>query len=184
MSEIVEAIEKKMNKAISVMKHEFLSIRAGRVSPALFANVPVAYYGTPTPLEKIAAISVPEARLVIIQPWDKNALTDIEKAIQSSELSLNPSNDGKVIRIQIPPLSQERRQELAKLAKQIAERARVAIRNIRREANDTLKQSHKKGDLSEDEERHGHERIQKCTDSHIQEIDTILANKEREILEN
>ncbi len=184
MSEIVQSIEKKMNKAVVVMKHEFVSIRTGRVSPSLFANLQVSYYGTPTHLEKIASISIPEARLVIIHPWDKNALGDIEKAIQSSDLSLNPSNDGKLIRVPIPPLSQERRQELAKLAKQVAEQARVAIRNIRREANDTLKQAHKKGELSEDEERRGHERIQKCTDSHVQEIDTLLAEKEREILEH
>ena len=184
MNETVRSVEKKMSSAVEIMKHEFAAVRSGRVSPALFTHLQVSYYGSPTPLEKIASVSVPEARLVVIQPWDTQALADIEKAIQTSDLSLNPSNDGKVVRIHIPPLSQERRQELVKLARQVAERARVSVRNIRRDANDILKKAQKEGELSEDDERRGHEGVQKSTDSHIKDIDAALAKKELEILEN
>jgi ribosome recycling factor len=175
--------EDKMKKSINALKDEFNTIRTGRASAALFDKVKVEYYGEPTPLNQVATISVPESRLVVIQPWDKALIGEIEKAIQKSELSVNPNNDGKVVRINIPPLTEERRKEYVKMAKNTAEQSRVAIRNIRREANDELKKIQKSGEISEDDEKRGIDDIQKLTDKFIEDINKLLAEKEKEIME-
>ncbi len=183
MSELNSANEERMKKTIAALKDEFNTIRTGRASAALFDKVRVDYYGEKSPLSQVASISIPEARLVVIQPWDKGLIGEIEKAIQKSELSLNPSNDGKVIRIAIPPLTEERRKDLAKQAKAIAEQSRVAIRNIRRDGNDDLKKLQKDGTLTEDGLKTAEDELQKSTDRFIQEINKILEEKEKEILE-
>lgn len=169
----------RMEKTIKALGDEFNTIRTGRASTSLFDRVIVEYYGTPTPLNQVANISIPEARLIVIQPFDKNSLTDIEKAILTSDLGLNPNNDGKVIRINIPPLTEERRKDLVKQAKNIAENSRVSLRNIRRDANDSIK----KGDFPEDEEKKGSEDIQKVTDDFVKKVNALLAEKENEIME-
>lgn len=183
MNDIKLNSEGKMKTTLKALKDEFNTIRTGRASAALFDKIRVDYYGQPTPLNQIATISIPEARLVVIQPWDKSTLNEIEKAIQKSELSVNPSNDGKVIRINIPPLTEERRKEFVKVARNIAEQSRVAIRNVRRDANEELKKLLKEGEISEDEEKKLAEEIQKLTDQYIKEINTLLEDKEKEIME-
>ncbi|TVR58190.1 MAG: ribosome recycling factor [Spirochaetaceae bacterium] len=183
MDSIKKDTEERMSKSVHALQEEFNTVRTGRASSALFDKVKVDYYGTPTPLNQVATISVPEARLVVIQPWDKSTIGEIEKAIQRSELSVNPSNDGKVIRINIPPLTEERRKELVKIAKNMAEQGRISIRNIRRDANDELKKALKAGDISEDDEKHAADEIQKLTDSHVERINGLLEAKEKEILE-
>ncbi len=183
MDAVLKDTRERMQKSIQSLEDELNTIRTGRASVALFERIKVEYYGNPTPLNQVATISVPEARLVVIQPWDKGIINDIEKAIQKSELSVNPSNDGKVIRINIPPLTEERRKEYVKVAKNMAEQARVAIRNIRRDANDELKKSQKAGDMSEDEEKRAIDDVQKLTDDHIEKINEVLEAKEKEILE-
>ncbi|MBI9101385.1 MAG: ribosome recycling factor [Spirochaetales bacterium] len=183
MQEVLKKAEDKMGKSLAALGDDFKTIRTGRASAALFDQVKVDYYGTATPLSQVATISVPEARLVVIQPWEKNLLNEIEKAIQKSELSVNPSNDGKVIRINIPPLTEERRKEFVKIAKNLAEQSRVAIRNIRREANDDLKKSCKAGEISEDDEKTGNDKIQKLTDKFVKDINEVLQEKENEIME-
>ena len=184
MSDIEKQTEQRMKKSLKALEEEFQTIRTGRASSAVFEKIKVEYYGNPTPLNQVATISIPEARLVVIQPWDKSIISEIEKAIQKSELSLNPMNDGKVIRINIPPLTEERRKEFVKVAKNAAEQARVAIRNIRRDANDELKKSQKSGDISEDDEKRLEDSIQKLTDKYVEEINTLLEEKEKEILEH
>lgn len=183
MDSTIQDAEQRMTKSLNALEEELAGLRTGRASAALFDRIRVEYYGTPTPLNQVASVSVPEPRLVVIQPWDKALLSEIEKAIQSSELSLNPSNDGKVIRISIPPLTEERRKELVKLAKNIAEQSRVAVRNVRRDANDELKKKEKAGDISEDDLKRGEERIQKLTDSYVEKINEVVSAKESEILE-
>ncbi len=172
-----------MKKTVKALHEEFNTIRTGRASSALFDKIKVDYYGNPTPLNQVATISTPEARLVVIQPWDKSVINDIEKAIQKSELSVNPMNDGKVIRISIPPLTEERRKDYVKMAKNMAEQSRISIRNIRRDANDELKEAQKSGDISEDEAKRGEDEIQKITDTYIDEINSVLEEKEKEIME-
>jgi ribosome recycling factor len=172
-----------MKKTIASLKDGYGALRTGRASPALFDKVRVDYYGEKTPLNQVANISTPEARLIVIQPWDKGIIGEIEKAIRSSELSLNPSNDGKVIRIAIPPLTEERRKELVKQAKGQAEQSRVAVRNIRRDGNEELKKLLKEKGLTEDEETKHSEELQKLTDSYIKQIDQVLEEKESEIME-
>jgi ribosome recycling factor len=172
-----------MKKTVTSLKDGFASLRTGRASASLFDKIRVDCYGDKSPLNQIANISIPEARLIVIQPWDKGLIGEIEKAVRSSELSLNPSNDGKVIRIAIPPLTEERRKELAKHAKNQAEQSRVAVRNIRRDGNDELKKALKDKELTEDEENRTSEELQKLTDSYIKQIDQILEEKEKEILE-
>ena len=172
-----------MTKSVAALQDDFNTIRTGRASASLFDKLRVDYYGQKTPLNQVATISIPEARLVVIQPWDKAVLGEIEKAIQTSELSLNPSNDGKVIRINIPPLTEERRKEYVKVAKNMAEQSRVAIRNIRREANDELKKKQKSGELGEDLVKRGEDEIQTLTDGKIEDINELLEKKEQEILE-
>ena len=179
MSQIRIKAEERMKKSIESLKDDFNLLRTGRASAAIFEKVRVDYYGTPTPLNQLANISIPEARLIVIQPFDRAAAADIEKAVLASELGLNPNSDGKVIRIAIPPLNEERRGELVKQARGIAENARVAVRNIRRDTNEQIKAA----GLPEDEQKKSTEDIQKLTDSHIEEIAGILKAKEKEIME-
>jgi ribosome recycling factor len=183
MEAIKKGAEEKMRKAVKALEDEFKTIRTGRASAALFENIRVDYYEQKVPLNQVATISIPEARLVIIQPWDRSVLAEIEKAIQKSELSVNPNNDGKVIRIAIPPLTEERRKELAKVAKNIAEKSRVSIRNVRRDINEDIKKKEKDGSLSEDQAKRGMDDIQKLTDKYIEEINSVLGKKDKEIME-
>lgn len=173
----------RMDKTISALKDSFNAIRTGRASAAIFDKVRVDYYGTKSPLSQVATISVPEARSVIIQPFDKSLISEIEKAIQVADLGLNPSNDGKVIRISIPPLTQERRKELVKQAKGIAENSRTAIRNIRRDGNDELKKQQKAGEITEDDLKKLEDELQKTTDKYIAEINSVYDAKEKEIMD-
>ena len=183
MEKIISEAEQRMKKAVAALQDELNTLRTGRASSALFDKIRVDYYDTPTPLNQVATISVPEARLVVIQPWDKAIIGDIEKAIQKSELSVNPSNDGKVIRIAIPPLTEERRKEFVKIAKNMAEQNSVSIRNTRRDANDDLKKAEKNGTISEDELKRAEDDVQKLTDSYISQVNEKLEEKEQEILE-
>ena len=175
--------EAKMKKSVKSLQEEYSVLRTGRASPALFEKLPVEYYGSKTPLSQVANISIPEARLVVIQPWDKGVIGDIEKAILASDLSLTPSNDGKVIRINIPPLNETRRKELVKQAKAVAENFRVGVRNVRRDVNEAYKKLQKDGELTEDDIKKALDEIQKITDATIKDIDRIAAEKEKEILE-
>lgn len=173
----------KMQKTISIYNQELQSIRAGRANPALLDQITVDYYGQNTPLKQVAGISAPEARLLVVQPWDPNLIPVIEKEILKSDLGLNPSNDGKLIRLVIPTLTEERRKELTKLVKKSGETAKVSIRNIRRELNDTLKDLEKNKEISEDDKRMAEEEIQKITDKNINEVDGITKKKEDELME-
>lgn len=176
-------IERRMQKAIDVLKQDLAAVRTGRASSALVDRITVDYYGTPTPVNQVATISVPEARLLVIQPWDRKMLVDIEKAIQKSDLGINPSNDGQVIRLAIPPLNEERRREMVKTVHKKLDEHKVAIRNIRRDAHDKLREREKKKEISEDELKRSTERLQKLTDRFIEEMDKIGKSKELEILE-
>jgi ribosome recycling factor len=180
---VLSEAEIKMKKAIQALSSEFSTVRTGRASPALLDRIMVDYYGSQTPLNQIATISVPESRMLIIQPWDKSAVENIEKAILQSDLGLTPSNDGIIIRLPIPSLNEERRKDLAKIVKGMAEEGRIAVRNIRRDANEHLKSLEKKHEISEDDLRRFQEKVQKITDKHIDEIDTMLSNKDAEIKE-
>lgn len=175
--------EERMKKSIQSLLDEFKTLRGSRASQSLFEKIRVEYYGNKVPLNQVATISIPEARLVIIQPWDRSVLAEIEKAIQKSELSVNPNNDGKVIRINIPPLTEDRRKELVKVTKTTAEQSRVSVRNVRREANEEIKKAKSDSELSEDEAKKATDEIQKLTDRHIEEINKLLEAKEKEILE-
>ena len=175
--------DRRMQKAIDVLKQDLAAIRTGRASSALVDRITVDYYGTPTPVNQVATISVPEARLLVIQPWDRKMLTDIEKAIQRSDLGINPSNDGQVIRLAIPPLNEERRREMVKTVHKKLDEHKVAIRNIRRDSHDKLRDREKKKEISEDELKRSTERLQKLTDRFIEEMDKIGKAKELEILE-
>ena len=182
MDAVKGVCEDKMRKAISALKDDYNGLRTGRASPALLDRIRVEYYGEKTPIAQVATVSVPEARLIVIQPWDRSQIAEIEKAIRSSELSLNPSNDGKVIRIAIPPLTEERRKELAKTAKNMAENCRVSIRNIRRDGIESLKKQKTEG-ASEDDIKKAEDELQKLTDSYIAQTNKVLEEKEKEILE-
>ena len=175
-------IEEKMNKAINMLSEKFAEIRAGRANPAILNKVKVDYYGTPTPINQMAGISVPEARLIVIQPWDISQLKEIEKAILASDIGINPNNDGKVIRLTFPELNEERRKEIVKDIKKMAEDAKVGVRNARREGIDEAKVQQKEGEITEDEEKQAETEIQKRTDNKIAEIDKILTKKEEEIM--
>ena len=183
MNTTITASEERMKKTLTSLKDGFTALRTGRAQASLFDKIRVDAYGDKSPLNQVANISVPEARLVVIQPWDRALIGDIEKAIRTSELSLNPSNDGKVIRISIPPLTGERRKELVKQAKNQAEQSRVAVRNIRRDGNDELKKLLKDTKITEDEESKSSEELQKLTDSYIGKINQVLEEKEKEIME-
>ena len=175
-------IEEKMSKTINVYKENLAEIRAGRANPAVLNKIKIDYYGTPTPINQIAGISVPEARLIVIQPWDASALKEIEKAILTSDLGINPNNDGKVIRLAFPELTEERRKDLVKDIKKMAEEAKVAVRSVRRDGIETAKAEQKEGNMTEDELKQAENDIQKLTDNSIEEIDKILANKEKEVM--
>lgn len=180
---IINDAKKRMQEVVDNFKSDLASIRAGRASTALLENIYVEYYGTQTPINQVASLSVPEPKMILIQPWDANAVNAIEKAILKSDLNLAPSSDGKVIRLILPELTSERRQELVKLTKNKAEETRVSVRNIRRESNDSLKKMEKDGDISEDEHRRFESNVQELTDKYIEEIDDILAKKEKDIME-
>lgn len=183
MKSVISHAEDRMKKSIAALHNEFNTLRTGRASASLFDKIKVDYYGQSTPLSQVASVSVPEARLVVIQPWDKSLLNEIERALLKSELSVNPNNDGKVIRINIPPLTEARRKELVKVAKNTAENSRVSIRNIRRDAIEEVKQLEKNKEISEDVQKTGLDEIQKLTDAYIKQINEILDQKEKEIME-
>jgi ribosome recycling factor len=183
MQDVISSNEERMKKTVASLKDTFAALRTGRASASLFDRIRVDAYGEKSPLNQVANISVPEARLIVIQPWDKSLITEIEKAIRSSELSLNPSNDGKVIRISVPPLTEERRKDLVKLAKAQTEESRVAIRNVRRDGNEVLKKLLKDSKITEDDETKGADELQKLTDSYINQVNKVLEDKEKEIME-
>lgn len=175
--------ESRMEKTVNALKEEYNSIRTGRASASIFDKVRVDYYGTPTPLNQVGTISIPEARMIVVSPFDKSLIGAIEKAIQKAELGLNPSNDGKVIRIAIPPLTAERRKDLVKQAKTTAENYRTTIRNVRRDGNEDLKKQQKAGEITEDQLKVESDKLQKLTDKYIEEINKAYEAKEKEIME-
>ena len=183
MKTVINTAKEKMDKTCSVYQREMVALRAGRANPQLLDRITVDYYGSATPLNQVGAISSPEARMLVIQPWESNMIKEIEKAIQKSDLGLNPSNDGKVIRLIFPELNEERRKELSKKASKDAEAAKVAIRSIRRDAIEQIKKLKKDSLITEDEQRKGEDDMQKITDKAIKEIDSIYAAKEKEIME-
>ncbi len=182
-NEVLTTHETKMKKAMDVLRADLATLRAGRATPALLEKVTVEYYGTPTPVTQVANVSVPEPRMIVIQPWEKGLMKDIEKAIMKSDLGLMPSNDGVVIRLTIPQMTEQRRQELVKVVHKKAEDCRVAVRNIRRDANDAIKKMEKDKVVSEDEAKKAQDDIQKLTDKIIKDVDHIMASKEKEIME-
>ncbi|MBI5561178.1 MAG: ribosome recycling factor [Deltaproteobacteria bacterium] len=183
IKEIYDEATRKMENAIKVFQNELNRLRTGRASLTLLEGVKVDYYGTPTPVNQVASLSVPEARLIVVQPWDVSQIAAIEKAILSSDLGLTPTNDGKVIRIQVPQLTEERRKELTKLARKYTEEGRVAVRNLRRDANEALKKLEKDKTISQDEHKKAQTHIQDITDKEIKRVDGILSMKEKEIME-
>jgi ribosome recycling factor len=183
MEKVMETAKEKMSKSISVLKSEYASIRAGRATPAVLDKIRVDYYGTPTPINQMAAISVAEARILNIQPWDISTLHSIEKAIQQSELGINPQNDGRIIRLVFPQLTEEKRRELAKDVRKKAEDAKVAIRSIRRDCIDKIKKMEKASEITEDDLKEGEKELQDITDKYIKEVDSVATDKEKEIME-
>ena len=183
IEEVLSEAKSRMSKSIEVLKRDLAGIRTGRASPMILDNIKIDYYGTQTPLKQIATISAPEARLLIIQPWDNATLGDITKAIQKSDLGLNPSSDGHMIRIPIPPLSEERRREMVKLVHKRAEEGKVALRNVRRDSMDMLKDLEKEKEISQDEQKRAQIKLQEITDGFISEVDQIAKDKESELLE-
>ncbi|MFH1359929.1 MAG: ribosome recycling factor [Candidatus Omnitrophota bacterium] len=181
--EIIRETDAKMKKTVDSVSREFAEVRTGRAHPGLIEGMHADYYGTPTMIKQIASITIPDASSIIIQPWDISAIPEIEKAIQSSKLGVMPSNDGKIIRLTIPPLSKERRQELTKVVKEMTENGRVSLRSIRRDANDHLKKMKNDSVISEDDHFRAQEEIQKLTDKYIQEVDRILEDKQKELVE-
>lgn len=183
IDDILSEASTRMGKTIEAMRKELAAIRTGRATPAIVDHIKVDYYGVPTPLNQIATISAPEARLLLIQPWDRHALSSIEKAILKSDLGLNPTSDGNVIRLSIPQLSEERRRELVKVVRKRAEETRVALRNIRRSALEEFRELERGKEISQDEQRRAQERLQELTDSFIEEVDRVGRDKEAELLE-
>jgi ribosome recycling factor len=175
--------ERRMQKAIEALKQDLAAIRTGRANSSLLERITIDYYGTPTPISQVATIAVPEARLLVIQPWDKKMLTDIEKAIQKSDLGINPNNDGLVIRLNIPPMNEERRRDLVKTLHKKLDEHKVAVRNVRRDIHDKLREREKKKEVSEDELKRSTEKLQKLTDRYVDEMDKVGKTKELEILE-
>jgi ribosome recycling factor len=182
IADIISDVEDRMKKSITALQKDYAAIRTGRANPAMFDGIRVSVYGTEMPLNQVATVSCPEPRLVVIQPWDKGNLGEVEKAILKSDLSVNPSNDGNLIRIQIPDLTEERRKEYVKHAKHKAEECRVSIRNVRRDGNEMIKELEKEKEISEDDSKNALAKIQKITDKYIDEIQKLTDNKEREIL--
>lgn len=183
MNELIKNTEEKMVKTIGVLDRDYKSIRAGRANVSVLDRITVDYYGSPTPIQQMAAVSVPEPRILMIQPWDASTLKDIEKAILVSDIGINPQNDGRVIRLSFPPLTEERRKEIVKEVKKVAEENKVAIRNTRRDALEKLKGLKKANTITEDDEANGEKKIQNLTDKYCKEIDNLAAAKEKEILE-
>lgn len=182
MKETLKQAEAKMEKSIDALNAEFTTIRAGRANPGILNKVTVDYYGTPTPVNQIASVSVPEPKSIVIQPWDASILGEIEKAILKSDIGINPANDGKIIRLSIPPLTEERRKALVKDIHKMAENSKVAVRNIRRDFMDKFKSMKKNSEITEDEQKDGEEQLQKITDKYIKVIDNTLKEKEQEIM--
>ncbi len=182
MKEVLNNAKERMEKTMKVLASDFAAIRAGRANPAVLDRISVDYYGTPTPIQQMAAVSVSDARILVIQPWDKSSLKAIEKAIQASDLGINPANDGSVIRLAFPQLTEERRKELSKDIKKLGEESKVAIRAIRRDANEKVKTMKKNGDLTEDDVKLFDKDIQKLTDKYIENVDNAVAAKEKEIM--
>ena len=183
MNELLKHTEEKMQKTLAVLDRDYKSIRAGRANVSVLDRITVDYYGSPTPIQQMAAVSVPEPRILMIQPWDASTLRDIEKAILVSDIGINPQNDGRVIRLAFPPLTEERRKEIVKEVKKVAEENKVAIRNTRRDALEKLKQLKKSNVITEDDDQGGEKKIQNLTDKYCKEIDNLAALKEKEILE-
>ena len=182
MKEIQNKLQQQMEKTIEALKHEFSTIRAGRANAQMLDKIRVDYYGTPTPINQVGSISVPEPRTLMINPWDKSAMKDIETAIRNSDLGLNPTNDGEVIRLNVPALTEERRKELCKQAKKASEEFKVRLRNERRAANDKLKQLEKEGEITEDDLKKAQDNVQKMTDKYTKEVDVLLEVKEKDIM--
>lgn len=183
INDVLEDAKAHMQKAVEAVRHEFASLRTGRASPALLEQIRVDYYGVATPVTQVATVTVPEPRLLVIHPWDKKIVKDVEKAILKSELGLVPSSDGVNVRVPIPPLTEERRKELVKIARKHAEDGRVAVRNVRRDAKEMIEQLEEDGEVSEDEAKRGLDELQKLTDKMIAEIEALLAAKDKEIME-
>ena len=183
IKEVLADGKKRMEGALTALENDFAKLRTGRAATSLVDNVSVDYYGTPTPINQLASVSIPDSRTISIQPWDKGAFPLIEKALQQSDLGLNPVNDGIVLRISIPPLTEERRKDLVKIAKKYTEDSKIAIRNVRRDMNDTLKKLEKDKDISEDEQRKAQDEVQKLTDDTVKKCDAACVEKEKEILE-
>ncbi len=183
IDDLLQDAERRMDKSVEAAAHEFTTVRTGRASAGLLDRIEIDYYGQKTPLKQLATVNVPESRLLTVQPYDPGSVKTIERAIQESDLGLTPSNDGKVIRLPIPQLTEERRKELVKVVKHLAEEGRVAVRNIRRDVMHDLKELVKEGDVGDDEERRAEERAQKLTDDHVKRIDELLKRKEEEIME-
>jgi len=183
IADVITDTKTRMAKAIEATKHEFSSLRTGRASPVLLEQIRVDYYGTPTPINQLATITVPEPRLLVVQPWDRKMVKDIERGILKSELGLVPSSDGTHVRVPIPSLTEERRKELVKIAHRHAEEGRVAIRNVRREAKEMIEKLEEDGDISEDDAKRGLDELQKLTDKYIADVEALLASKDKEIME-
>lgn len=183
IAETLEEAKDQMEKALKALGRDFNRVRTGRASLNLLDGITADYYGAQTPLNQMASLSVPEARLIMIQPWDASSCAAIEKAILASDLGLNPQNDGKVIRIAIPPLTEERRKDLVKVTRKMGEDCKIAVRNARRDANDMLKELKKEGEIAEDDAFRGQDEVQKLTDKYVKKVDDLLAEKEKEILE-
>lgn len=183
MKEQLKICDEKMQKSIASMQKQIDTVRAGRASATVLDRITIDYFGTPTPLNQVGSVSSPDPRTLLVQPWDKSVLGDIEKAIQASDLGINPQNDGTVIRLSFPPLSVERRKEMVKLVHKYAEEGKVAVRNVRRDVIETLKDMKKKSELTEDDLKSGEKDVQTITDKNIKEIDTLIAKKEKELLE-
>ena len=182
-AEILAEMERKMDSSIAALKRELVTIRTGRATPALIENVSVDYYGVATPLNQIASISAPDARAIMVQPWDKQALSEIEKSLMKSEMGFNPSNDGNLITVPIPPLTQERRQELVRLLKRKLEEGKVSIRNVRRDGVETLRRLERDKAISQDENHRSQDQLQKATDAHVKTVDEVGSLKETEIMQ-
>ncbi len=183
MNDLIKNTEERMEKTISILERDYKAIRAGRANASVLDRVSVDYYGCPTPIQQMAAVSIPEPRTLVIQPWDASTLKDIEKAILTSDIGINPQNDGRVIRLSFPPLTEERRKEIVKDVKKTAEESKVAIRNTRRDALEKLKGLKKANSITEDDEANGEKKIQNLTDKFCKEIDNLAASKEKEIME-
>lgn len=183
MDDILKEAERKMKVSLDHLHHEFAKVRTGRASVQIVEDLKVDYYGQPTPLNQAASLATPDPRTITIQPWDQSLLNVIEKAIQSSDLGFNPANDGKIIRLTVPPLTEERRKELGKVVRKYAEECKIAIRNVRREINEQFKQQEKNHELSEDDSRKGQEQLQKVTDRLVKEVDEVTQVKEKDLME-